>query len=199
MSDLLGAVHRVARHIMLAISRGRVGASNDSGPVQTMQARLNQQETIDTLPRVAEFGFTSRPPAGSDAIILFAAGDRSNGVVVATNHQATRLKNLAEGDTAIFDSRGRYIWLGKDGGIVVSASGPVTVNGATLVTINAGEKVRMVTPLLECTGQIKDLCDTPAGTTMAQIREQYDTHNHDVRNVQAGGSTVTSESPNQQL
>ncbi|TAL89292.1 MAG: phage baseplate assembly protein V [Candidimonas sp.] len=199
MSDLLKGMRRVARQVMLTVARGRLSASNDSGAVQTLQASLDQQETIDNLPRVAEFGLASRPPAGSDVIVLFAAGDRSNGVVVATNHQATRLKNLAEGDSALYDSRGRYIWLGADGGIVVNAAGPVTINGATVVTVNAATKVRMVTPLLEVTGEIKDNCDTTAGTTMTKIRQVHDIHTHPVNEVQGGLSTVTSDVPNQQL
>ncbi|MCQ4384175.1 hypothetical protein, partial [Clostridioides difficile] len=68
----------------------------------------------------------------------------------------------------------------------------MTVNDATIVTINAATKVRMVTPRFECTGDIVDNCDTTGGS-MAADRVIFDEHEHNVRNVQGGTTTVTSD------
>lgn len=54
----------------------------------------------------------------------------------------------------------------------------------------------MVTPRLECTGDIVDNCDT-TGRSMAADRVIFDGHEHNVRNVQGGLGTVTSDPPNQ--
>lgn len=198
MNDQHGILERVARRVLLSLARALVTTVNDTGGVQMMQVKLNPLETRDNTPRVAEFGLTSNPPVGSDAFVVFLGGDRSNGVVLGTVHQASRPKNLATGETMIYSQDGKQIYLTASGGIIVKANGqPVEVDNATVVTINAATKVRMVTPKLECTGDIVDNCDT-TGRSMAADRVIFDGHNHDVRNVQAGSSTITSNAPNQQ-
>jgi phage baseplate assembly protein V len=196
MSDQ-GIIERVARRVLLSLARALVTTVNDSGGVQMMQVKLNPLETRDNTPRVAEFGLTSNPPVNSDAFVVFLGGDRSNGVVLGTVHQPSRPKNLASGETMIYSQDGKQIYLTASGGIVVDAKNQaVTVNNATTVTINAATKVRMVTPRLECTGDIVDNCDT-TGRSMAADRLIYDGHSHDIHNVQTGSSTVTSNGPNQ--
>lgn len=179
------------------IGRGRVKFVDDSGPVQKMQVLMNGIETPDNRYRVPEFGFTSNPPEDSDVIAVHVAGDRSAGAVLGTNHQPSRPTGLQPGEMMIYSQDGKSVYLTASGGIVVNAKNqPVTVNGATTVVINAATKVRMVTPRFECTGDIVDNCDT-TGRSMAADRVIYDSHEHDIHNVQAGSSTVTSNAPNQ--
>ncbi|MFM0270093.1 phage baseplate assembly protein V [Paraburkholderia aspalathi] len=189
---------RLARRVLLLVGRGRVSAPvNDAGPVQVLQAQINELETIDNLKRIAEFGFTSVPPQGSDVAIVFVGGDRGGGLVIGTNHQASRPTGLKPGETMIFTQDGKQIYLTAAGGIKVAANGqPVEIDNATTVTINAATKVRMVTPRLECTGDIVDNCDT-TGRSMAADRVIYDGHTHPVPNVQLGGPGTTTNAPNQ--
>lgn len=194
MSDS-GIIERVARRVLLSLARALVTTVNDSGGVQMMQVKLNALETRDNTPRVAEFGLTSNPPVNSDAFVVFLGGDRSNGVVLGTVHQPSRPKNLASGETMIYSQDGKSIYLTASGGIVVDAKNQaVTVNNATTVTINAATKVRMVTPLLEVTGDIIDNAGTNTHN-MATMRAIYNTHTHNVVNVQTGGGTITSTAP----
>ncbi|MTK12711.1 MAG: phage baseplate assembly protein V [Clostridiaceae bacterium] len=137
MSDTDAAMRRLGRRLLLAIACGRVTGVTDTGNVQTMQVQLGDDEVRDNTPRPAEFGFSSLPPVGSDAVIIFVGGDRSNGVVVATGNQTLRMKAMSPGETAIYDASGKHVYLSKDG-IVIEAKGqPVTVNNASQVTINA--------------------------------------------------------------
>lgn len=196
MSDQ-GIIERVARRVLLSLARALVTTVNDSGGVQMMQVKLNALETRDNTPRVAEFGMTSNPPVNSDAFVVFLGGDRSNGVVLGTVHQPSRPKNLASGETMIYSQDGKQIYLTASGGIVVDAKNQaVTVNNATTVTINAATKVRMVTPLLEVTGDIIDNAGSNAHN-MAQMRSIYNTHTHPIANVQTGGSTINTNAPSQ--
>jgi phage baseplate assembly protein V len=190
-------IDRLARRVLLIAGRGRVSAPvNDGGAVQLLQAQVNGLETIDNLKRVPEFGFTSVPPQGSDVAFIFVGGDRSNGLVIGTNHQASRPKGLQSGETMIFTADGKQIYLTAAGGIKIAANGqPVEIDNATVVTINAAEKIRAVTPRFECTGDIVDNCDSQA-SSLADLRSAHDNHDHEVIDVQTGGSTITTTRPN---
>jgi len=190
-------LEKTYRRIQMLFGRGRVTRVDDSGPVQKMQLKMSDIETPDNRLRLAEFGFTSNPPAGSDAAVLHVAGDRGSGVVIATNHQPSRPTGLQPGESMLYSQDGKYVYLTASGGISVFANGQsVNVTDATTVTINASNKVRMVTPRLECTGDIVDNCDT-TGRSMAADRQIYDGHEHNVTGIQTGSSTVTSNVPNQ--
>jgi len=68
------------------------------------------------------------------------------------------------------------------------------VANATTVTITATEKVIADTPRFECTGDIIDNSGSNSAT-LKDLRDAYDGHKHDVKNVSSGGATVTSETP----
>ncbi|WP_245964793.1 phage baseplate assembly protein V [Trinickia dinghuensis] len=182
--------------MLLIAGRGRVSAPvNDEGGVQLLQAQINGLETIDNLKRVAEFGFTSVPPQGSDVAIVFVGGDRSSGLVIATNHQGSRPTGLQPGETTIFTADGKQIYLTAGGGIKVLANAqPVEVDNATIVTINASAEMVMNTPLLKVSGDIIDNYETNTDN-MAGMRTKYNSHKHNVENVQGGESTIESDIP----
>ena len=189
--DITGVMERLWRRVQLMSSWGRVTFSDDSRSAQLLQVKLNDSETRDDTPRIAEFGLTSRPPDGSDVLVVFMGGDRSKGVVVATAHQASRPKGLLAGETMLYDLWGKSVHLTKAGGIVVEAQGaPVTVNNATTVTINAADSVELVTPLLHVTGDIvADGNITDSVRSMAADRELFNAHTN--------GSGTTTPSPQQ--
>ena len=129
------AITRLWRRTLLMIGVARVTIIDDSKAAQILQLRLGADETKDDTPRLAEYGFTSNPPEGSDAVVLFIAGERTNGVVIATNNQTVRMRNLATGEVAIHDDKGRYVLLRADGIFVQGNNDPVTVE--TTSDINA--------------------------------------------------------------
>ncbi|WP_185733023.1 phage baseplate assembly protein V [Burkholderia seminalis] len=194
--------------------RGRITLVDDTGPVQIVQLRMNGLEVPSGRYRVPEFGFSSNPPTGSDALALHVAGDRSAGAVVGTNHQESRPRGLAPGESILYSQDGKSVYL-KNGSIVVEAKGQdVVVNDAANVTWNcsgdfkivAGGKFSVVapggaefdTPMLSSTGDMQDNVETN-DETMKGMRERYDEHTHDVVNVQGGSSTIVSDVPNQQM
>ncbi|MCM2493406.1 phage baseplate assembly protein V [Burkholderia glumae] len=194
--------------------RGRITLVDDSGPVQIVQLRMNGLEVPAGRFRVPEFGFSSNPPIGSDAVAGHVAGDRSAGVVVGTNHQQSRPRGLSPGESILYSQDGKSVYL-KNGAIVVEAKGQdVVVNDAANVTwtcsgdfkIVAGGKFSVVapggsdfdTPMLASTGDMQDNTETNS-ETMKAMRELYDTHTHDVQEVQGGESTIVSNVPNQQM
>ncbi|QWA14024.1 phage baseplate assembly protein [Sodalis ligni] len=172
---------------------GRVTSMSDSGVTQTIQYQT-PLEVRDKTVRMAEFGFSSGLPGGTDVILGFLGGDRSNAVIIASNHQGYRHTGLATGETVIYDQWGQYVKLTKSGIIVEAKGQPVTVNDATTVTINAATGVVMNTPTLKVSGDIIDNAGTNS-TTMKKLRDTYNEHDHQVKNVQSGSSTATSQPP----
>lgn len=179
------------RRIQFTIGRGRVTATDDSGSVQVVQAQLNGFETRDATPRLAEFGFTSNPPANSDVVFVFLAGNRTSGVAVATNHQPSRPTGLQPGEVQVYDLWGKSIYFTENNGIVIDAKNtPVTVNNATTVTVNASTEVVLNTPKLQVNGDIVATGDiTDKVRSMAADRALYNQHTN--------GSGTTTPTPQQ--
>lgn len=201
-----GLLERVWTRLLFVIGRGRVALVDDAGDVQYVQVRLSPLETPN-LRRLAEFGVASNPPAGSDAMVVFVAGDRANGTVIATGHQATRPRGLQPGESQLYNAFGMKVYLGKDGIVIDGGGKPVIVqnapqvniNGAQTMTVQASTKVRFETPRLEVTGDIIDNVGglTPNTDTLAGMRIVYNGHNHNISGIQTGLDTVTSDPPNE--
>ena len=180
----------IYRRTLMMLGVGSVTASSDDGKVQKIQYQAPGEIRGDT-PRMAEFGFSSGLPVGSDVVLAFLGGDRSNAVIIATNNQSYRHSGLNPGESVIYNQWGMYIKLTENGIIVEANGAPVEVNNATTVTVVATEKIRLETPNLFVTGDITDNCDSQSAT-LKQLRETYNQHDHDVKNVEPGSATITS-------
>lgn len=175
---------------------GRITSQKDSGEIQNVQYQTPLE--VASAPRMADFGFSSGLPAGSDVVIAFIGGDRSSPVVIASNHQGYRRTGLKSGETAIYNQWGMEVLL-TENGIFIDAKGKdVEVNNATNVTINASEEILAKTPVLKCTGDIIDNCESNT-RTLKELRDAHNDHDHEVKNVQKGNDKVTSEKTEEQV
>ncbi|AYB48984.1 baseplate assembly protein [Candidatus Williamhamiltonella defendens] len=170
----------------MALSIGRVTATSDSGPIQKLQVQTPLEVRGDT-PRMSDFGFSSGLPVGTDVVITFLGGDRSSGVIIASNHQSHRQSGLKPGETVIYSQWDQLVKL-TETGITIDADGqPVDVVNSTVVTITASEEVLAKTPVLKCTGDIIDHCESNTAT-LKQLREAY-------KKRSGGNSTIDSTKP----
>ncbi|AHE72798.1 hypothetical protein M942_08670 [Enterobacter ludwigii] len=191
LGELEGRVRVLYRKSMMAFTTGKVTAMNDAGGVQALQYQ-HPVEVRGSTPRMAEFGFSSGLPEGTEVLIACIGGDRSSGIVIATNNSAYRHSGLTPGETVIYNQWGQFVKL-TESGIEVQANGQaVDVKQATQVTIEATAGVMMKTPLLQCTGDIQDNCEGNT-TTLKSLREAYIRHDHDLEGVQSGSSTKTTD------
>jgi phage baseplate assembly protein V len=85
-------------------------------------------ERIDDVETLGQYGFSSRPRAGAEAI----AEKIGSGYVVVETADRRYTIPLADGDVAMHTSDGQYIKLLAAGGIDVKSTGTVSVDAGTV-------------------------------------------------------------------
>jgi phage baseplate assembly protein V len=188
MSD--SVLRSTLRRVLMLASPGRVRTGADTGLAMKLQVQLGANEIRDALPRLPEYGFASFPLPGSNALVIFPTGDRSNGVVVATDDPRYRVK-LQPGEAALYDDLGKKVHLTRTKIVIDAAGQDVEIDNAGTVTINATTAVIMNTPLLKVSGDIIDNYATNT-RTMGGMRTVYNTHTH---NDPQGGVTGAPNQP----
>lgn len=103
--------NQLKRKIQLLVSRAVVNIVTDSLKQQNMQINLLDGETADDVERFQNYGHTSVPPAGSEAIVLSVGGKRQHLVAVVVDSKCSRLKDLKSGDSALYHLEGHYFIL----------------------------------------------------------------------------------------
>lgn len=134
------------RRIQMLIGRGEITLSDDSDGHQRVQAEMLADELLDNVERMQEYGFTGRPPAGSTGVFVFLSGARANGVCISAEHRASRVRNLAEGEVAVYTDEGDVIYFRRGRLIEINSGGRVKVT-APDVEVVASTKVTITSPL----------------------------------------------------
>ncbi len=142
-SDFINALQRaqapLKNKVQLMIGRAIIAAAKDDGKINSLQIKALAGESFDQIRRFQDFGFTSMPPVGTEAVILAMGGNRENLVVVATDHRASRTTGLLPGESAIYTDDGTVMKFKKSGN----------------VELTTATKVLITCPLSEITGNVK--------------------------------------------
>jgi len=121
------------------VARAIVRLVDDARQAQEVQIELLADESQDAVERFQNYGLTSVPHAGAEALVVFAGGLRSHGVVLAIEDRRYRLTGLQDGEVALFDDLGNVIKLGRDA-IAVTAVAKLTVDAPAIeVTCDTAE------------------------------------------------------------
>jgi phage gp45-like len=99
------------------VGKAVLQAVNDAPDLQVVKLSLFSETHAD-VERVQNFGFTSRPPVGSQAVVLFVGGRRDNPVVVACDDGRVRVK-LQEGEAAMYGTSGAIVKCGAGGKVMI--------------------------------------------------------------------------------
>lgn len=166
----------------LAVGRAILRSVNDSAKRQLVQIEALKGEVKDNVERVQEYGFTSVPLPGAQAVFVCVGGNRDHPVVIAADDPRHRVKGLKSGEVAIYTDEGDTILLKRGNEIEITT---------TKLTVKAAEAVRMETPILEVTGHIIDQAGS-GGFSMAAMRSIYNGHTH----TETQGTT---NPPNEQM
>jgi phage baseplate assembly protein V len=161
LGDFRRLLAPVQRKVQLMLARAVLTLIDDAHGLQLVQAVVNKGDLWDGLQRMQNYGLTSVPLPGAEAVVAAIGGSRSNGVALAVDDRRYRPQSLAAGAVCLYDASGTTIMLENDGTIVVTTA----------------TKLRLVTPLLQVTGDIIDHCDSQPHT-MAEMRSIFDTHTH---------------------
>lgn len=180
-----------------------VKSTDDATPLQQMKVQTLGRALYDKVEVYAQFGFTSRPPDGLDAVIAERNGKY---VVIAVGDRKFRIRNLESGDTVIYDMRGQTITLNKtgirvadvfsntitmdtsgvkiddknDNHIAMAADG-ITINGVLITQAGA-----VTTPATVKTGGLI----TSGGDVKSSTGKTLDTHTHGVPAAHSLAPTV---------
>ena len=113
MADLDKRIKRHLGQIRQAF-RGIGKRVNSAPAVQLVQGEALSGEQLQAAELMQQYGFTSKPPAGFMYVAVPVGGKTAHSIIVATEHGTYRLKNLADGEIAIYDDLGQKVHLKRD-------------------------------------------------------------------------------------
>ncbi|WP_421241674.1 phage baseplate assembly protein V [Aeromonas enteropelogenes] len=145
MRDVQKLLGPLQRRLRLIADRAIVTLVNDALQRQNLQLKVLADEGADDVERFQNYGHTSVPPAGSEAIVLGIGGARAGLVAIAVEDKSVRPKDLESGDNCLYHLEGHRIILRKDGLLELEAK---------TVIINASEKLTMMSPDTEIQGPL---------------------------------------------
>lgn len=159
----------ISRRVRLMVARAVITAINDGGKVQTAQVKLLDGEVRDGIEVLGQYGLASVPHGRPEGLYFSVGSDRDHGVLVCVADRQYRLRALESGEVALYDDLGQKVHLTRTGIVIDGGGLPVTITNAL--------KVRAETELFECTGEIKDRCDS-GGKAMSAMRSTFNAHTH---------------------
>lgn len=115
----------LANRVRNMVSRAVVQVVDDAKKAQLMQLGILADEVKDDVERLQNYGFTSVPLDGAEAVVVFVGGKREHGIVIVTEDRRHRLRNLESGEVAVYDRTGSKIVLKTNGDIEVTPSSGV--------------------------------------------------------------------------
>lgn len=108
-------IEQLKRRVSAMLARAIIEASRDDSGVQMVQVTVLDGEVHNEVERAQPYGLTSRPFADAEAVFLAVGGTRSHGIIIDLGDRRYRLKNLEEGEVALYDDQGQTIILKRDG------------------------------------------------------------------------------------
>ncbi len=138
-------LHPIKLKLSQVVSRAVVRVINDGLKMQELQLTAMADETLDDVERFQNYGFTSHPKAGAEAITLSVNGNRSHSVAIVVDDRRYRLKGLQSGEVALYDDLGNMFKLGRNA-----------------VSLNAVTELNITAPQTNITGDVNVTGDVVA-------------------------------------
>lgn len=148
--------------VRLMLGRAIVRLVDDTRTLQEVQVDLLDDESQDAVEHFQPYGLAVHPHLEAEALVVCAGGLRSHAIAIAVSDRRFRLRNLQQGEVALYDDLGNVVKLGRDAITIVAASA-INMTAPDGLTINADVTVNGA---IEATGDV----------TAAGISLQHHTH-----------------------
>lgn len=190
MSDFRAALKALHSRVMLTVARTVVSLVDDSKKLQALQLQLLKREIRENVERFQNYGYTSKPHPGAEAVVVFVGGNRDHGLCIAVDDRRYRVQGLQDGEVAIYTDEGDKIYLKRNREIEVT-----TLN----LTINATDKVEINTQLLEVNAPLSTFSGnteaagnvSDANGSMQEMRDTYNVHTNPSNGTQPPPQQMT--------
>ncbi len=146
--------------IMGMLRFGVINSLDDTKTYQSVQVETLRDVVKDGVPRFQNYGFSSSPQPGSDAIVVNIGGDQSGSVIIACENRKYRFKGLASGEVVLYTDEGDKIHFQR-GKMIDIETGTLTINASVGVNITspkvviaASGEVDLTTPTVKASAAV---------------------------------------------
>lgn len=180
MEQIKKLIAPLQRRVMLMIGRAVIKAARDDGGMQTVQAEALRGELRDGVERFQNYGFTSVPMPGAEAVLVSVMGNREHAIAIAVDDRRSRKKNLQPGEAAIYTDEGDYILLKRGKIIEVKAGNTVNVTAPAVNVIGNLSVTGNISASgnISADGGVSGLTVSDSNGDLSEIRTVYNSHDH---------------------
>jgi len=139
----MSIIDRAVDRIKMMLVKALITAVVDTEQIQLVKLSGLSGEHQDGVERLQNYGLTSNPPVGSEAVVAYLGGNRDHGVVIVCDSGTWRVTGLVSGEVAIYSQFGQKILLKEDSSVEITASGGVSV-GAGSDSVAMAVKVELM-------------------------------------------------------
>ena len=111
------------------VRRGVIALVNDALGIQVLQVHLLAGELGDQVARFQEYGFSSVPPPGAEAILVAVGWQDAYLVAIAVDDKTSRPTGGVPGEVTLYSKFGHRILLKADGTMELKAAPGAPVTG----------------------------------------------------------------------
>lgn len=134
VDDFVRLVSPLKSRVVNMVARALIKSVDDSKNAQAAQVEVLKDELRD-VERLQNYGFTSVPKAGAEAVVLRVNGKADHTIVIVCEDRRYRLTGLEDGEVALYDVTGSKVVLKSSGDIEITpSSGTAKVSGDFHVT-----------------------------------------------------------------
>lgn len=125
----------VRRRLRSMANRAKVTGVVESLQRQNLQLQIENDEAVDDIERFQNYGMTSYPPVGSEAVVMALKGSLDQRVAVAVEKKDLRPKG-EQNDVIVYHAEGHQIRLTSSGQIIVTATDVIfeAANSFTIIS-----------------------------------------------------------------
>lgn len=120
LDDIARMLRPLSVRVANLISRVVIKRVDDAKKVQELQVEALADEVVDEVERFQNYGFTSKPLEGAEAVLLSVGGRREHSYCLGVEDRRYRIVNLSDGEVAVYNDTGAKIVMKANGDIEIT-------------------------------------------------------------------------------